>query len=46
VESLPASGVLDDRAAALGFRPAPRTTGPLGELTGDVVTDLIASPRH
>jgi two-component sensor histidine kinase len=34
-------GVLDDRAAALGFRPALRATGPVAELTSDVVIDLL-----
>jgi two-component sensor histidine kinase len=35
-------GVIDDHAAALGFRPALRATGPAAELTSDVVTDLLA----
>jgi two-component sensor histidine kinase len=34
--------VLDERAAVLGFRPALRATGPVAELTSDVVTDLLA----
>jgi two-component sensor histidine kinase len=35
-------GILDDRAAVLGFRPALRATGPVAELTSDLVTDLLA----
>jgi two-component sensor histidine kinase len=35
-------GLLDNRAAALGFRPALQMTGRLAELTGDLVTDLLA----
>src|SRR3954452_19119026 len=35
-------GVLDDRAPALGFQPALHATGPIAELTSDVVTDLLA----
>ena len=35
-------GVIDDRVAALGFRPALRAIGPAAELTSDVVTDLVA----
>src|SRR3954452_22129855 len=38
---VPIGGVLDDRAAALGFRPALRATGPVAELTSDVVIDLL-----
>ncbi len=34
--------VIDDRTPALGFRPALRVTGPVAELTGDLVTDLLA----
>jgi signal transduction histidine kinase len=34
--------VIDDRAAVLGFRPARWVTGPVAELTSDVVTDLLA----
>lgn len=35
-------GLLDDRAAGLGFRPALRAGGRLSELTDDLVTDLLA----
>jgi two-component sensor histidine kinase len=35
-------GVADDRAAVLGFRPVLRVTGHAADLTGDVVTDLLA----
>jgi signal transduction histidine kinase len=35
-------GVIDGRAAVLGFRPALRATGPVADLTGDVVTDRLA----
>jgi two-component sensor histidine kinase len=35
-------GVIDNRAAVLGFRPVLRATGPVAELTSDVVTDLLA----
>src|SRR3954453_15838741 len=33
-------GVIDDRAADLGFLPVLRLTGPVPELTSDIVTDL------
>src|SRR4051794_952454 len=35
-------GVTDGRAVVLGFRPALRATGPVADLTGDVVIDLLA----
>jgi two-component sensor histidine kinase len=34
--------VTDGRAPVLGFRPSLRTTGPVADLTSDVVTDLLA----
>jgi signal transduction histidine kinase len=34
--------VIDDCAAVLGFPPGLRVTGPVAELTGDVVTDVLA----
>src|SRR5690349_18456567 len=38
--------VLDERAAALGFRPELWSTDPLPELTSDVVIDLLAVLRE
>src|SRR4051812_31642532 len=35
-------GVIDDRAAELGFQPVLRLTGPVPELTSDIVIDLLA----
>jgi len=35
-------GVIDDRAAELGFLPVLRITGPVPELTSDIVIDLLA----
>lgn len=35
-------GAIDDGAALLGFRPTLRVTGPLPELTRDILTDLLA----
>jgi two-component sensor histidine kinase len=39
-------GVIDDGAAELGFRPALQVTGPLDELTSDVLTDLLVVLRE
>src|SRR4051794_1303305 len=39
-------GVIDDRAAELGFLPVLRLTGPVPELTSDIVTDLLAVLRE
>jgi signal transduction histidine kinase len=35
-------GVINDRAAELGFLPVLRITGPVPELTSDIVIDLLA----
>jgi two-component sensor histidine kinase len=39
-------GVIDHRAAELGFLPVLRITGPVPELTNDIVTDLLAVLRE
>jgi len=39
-------GVIDDRAAELGFVPVLRMTGPVPELTSDLVIDLLAVLRE
>jgi two-component sensor histidine kinase len=39
-------GVIDDRAAELGFLPVLQIIGPVPELTSDIVTDLLAVLRE